>query len=52
LIEYNNNNNLLLDRSQNATNKAATQDSGTCTNNQCWLEGQVHLVTTRFSTGE
>jgi len=22
------------------------------TSNQCWLAGQVHLVTTRFSTGE
>ena len=44
----------LLNRSQNATTTScrAGQRYILCTSNQCWLAGQVLLVTTRFSTGE
>ena len=35
-----------LIRSQSVRQQAATHDSGTYTSNQCWLAGQVHLVTT------
>jgi len=39
----------LLDRSQNATTSCHAGQRYINTSNQCWLAGQAHLVTKRFT---